>query len=78
MSYLADVKKSLREIFDEAFDFVWQDVEKSLKQSYRAGYDAGAKAAKEGDTGTEQAASTTPRRQWRRGSRQPSPEGGDS
>jgi hypothetical protein len=78
MSYLADVKKSLRGIFEEAFDFVWDEAEKSLKQSYRNGYDAGVKAAKEGDAGTEQASSATPRRQWRRGSRQPAPEGGES
>ncbi len=78
MSYLADVKKSLRGIFDEAFDFVWDEVERSLKQSYRNGHDAGVKAAKEGDAGAEQAAAATPRRQWRRGSRQPSPEGGES
>ena len=78
MSYLADVKKSLRGIFDEAFDFVWEEVEKSLKTSYKNGYEAGVKAAKEGDAGDEQPSTATPRRQWRRPARPPSPESGAS
>ena len=78
MSYLADVKKSLRNIFDEAFDFIWDEAQKELRQSYRNGYDAGVKASKEGDAGAENAGAATPRRQWRRGPRQPSPEGGES
>ena len=77
MSYLADVKKSLKGIFDEASDFVWEEVEKSLKTSYKNGYEAGQKDAKEGNAGTEQPGSPA-RRQWRRGARPPSPESGPS
>ena len=77
MSYLADVKKNLRGIFDEAFDFAWEEAERALKTSYKNGYEAGQKDAKEGGSTTEPT-STTPRRQWRRGSRQPSPEGSGS
>jgi len=74
MSYLADVKKNLKGILDEAFDFVWEEVEKSLKTSYKNGYEAGQKDAKEGGAATEQP-STPPRRQWRRGARPPAQDG---
>lgn len=77
MSYLADVKKNLKGIFDEAFDFVWEEVEKSLKTSYKNGYEAGQKDAKEGGSTTE-APSSPQRRQWRRGARQPAADGGES
>lgn len=77
MSYLADVKKNLKGIFDEAFDFVWEEVEKSLKTSYKNGYEAGQKDAKEGGSTTEPP-SGPQRRQWRRGARQPAADGGES
>lgn len=69
MSYLADVKKNLKGILDEAFDFVWEEVEKSLKTSYKNGYEAGQKDAKDGGAGVEQPSTTAPRRQWRRSAR---------
>jgi len=56
MSCLADVKKNLKGIFDEAFDFVWEDVEKQLKTSYKNGYEAGQKDAKNGKAGHARAA----------------------
>ena len=48
MSYLADVKRKLRETFDQALEYAWEDMETALKSSYRNGYEAGVKAAKEG------------------------------
>jgi hypothetical protein len=82
MSYLADVKKQLKDIFDEAFGFAWEEMEKALKTSYKNGYEAGQKDAKEGSSPTEQP-SATPRRQWRRNARPaattfPTQEGGGS
>ena len=78
MSYLADVKKNLRGIFDEAFDFVWEEAEKSLKTSYRNGYEAGQKDAKDGKAAGDEQPSGGPRRNWRRGARGTAPEGGAS
>lgn len=75
MSYLADVKKQLRETLDQAFDYLWEDVEAALKSSYKNGYTAGQKDAKEGGATSEQP-SQPARRQWRRGSRPAAPEGG--
>ena len=77
MSYLADVKKQLRETLDQAFDYLWEDVEAALKSSYKNGYAAGQKDAKEGGNTPEQP-TTAPRRQWRRGARPPVTEGGGS
>lgn len=63
MSYLADVKSQLEDLFKEAFDHAWQDVvEPALKQSYRNGFEAGK-------AGQEPAAGNRPqstRRQWGR------------
>ena len=78
MSYLADVKKNLKGIFDEAFDFVWEDVEKQLKTSYKNGYEAGQKDAKDGKDPAGDQPTTAPRRNWRRGSRAAATEGGGS
>ena len=72
----ADVKKNLRGIFDEAFDFVWEEVEKSLKTSYKNGYEVGQKDAKDGSPPAGEQAKSTPRRNWRRGSRAAATEGG--
>jgi hypothetical protein len=77
MSYLADVKKQLRETFDQAFDFMWEDVQAALRSSYKNGYAAGQKDAKEGASTPEQS-TAGPRRQWRRGARPTPVEGGES
>ena len=61
MSYLADVKSQLKNVFDEAFDYAWKDViEPALKESYRNGVADGHA----GKGAREDAGETKPRRQW--------------
>lgn len=62
MSYLADVKSEIEDIFLEAFEKTWKEaVEPALKQSYKNGVKAGAEGTEKPSSGSGDG---KPKRRW--------------